>query len=532
MPEYEKLRLKQYAQIQDRETSESKYWKCFVHTAKEEEKLHGTPNSIHFNPVDAGMYIVTASAKINLYNAFDKLQRGYSRFQDDAFSGRFRKDGKLIVAGDKSGYLKVFDVQTKSVLRQLKKHSAAVRSTVWSCDGLHMISGSDDRSVLRWDLATQEVVWDNKFGSAHRGHTDYVRRVSSHPTSSELFISGGMDHMVHVWDHRQPAPVHSFTHDQPIEDCMVSPSGTLLFSAHGNSIKIWDLLVGNGRSLHEFSNHQKNISSIAMDSSSNRLLSSGLDGHVKIYSMQSMEVTYGYHYDKPIVSMDINNDNTKVVFGFVDGTVVRRNRSLAATQGSLLGVETVSSSSSSNPAEHHRKILAKHKSGTDVESGIVEVDRMTRLAPYDTQLKKFQYQQALDSALHTRNPLVVMTVLEELSHRSGLTIALSGRDETTLESLLAFIARYVAHPRYARLLVQVAHRLLDLYASVLGHSDAIDELFLKLQKQVNQEKSFRREIMKIMGSLDSIINMSSIQQQRQAMTEDSIQPHAGTEASS
>jgi hypothetical protein len=58
-------------------------------------------------------------------------------------------------------------------------------------------------------------------------------------------------------------------------------------------------------------------------------------------------------------------------------------------------------------------------------------------------------------------------------------------DESTLEPLLSFAARYVAHPRYARLIVAVAHKMLDLYASVLGHSDAIDELFLKLHRQVS-----------------------------------------------
>lgn len=31
----------------------------------------------------------------------------------------------------------------------------------------------------------------------------------------------------------------------------------------------------------------------------------------------------------------------------------------------------------------------------------------------------------------------------------------------------------------------VAHKVLDLYASVLGQSDSIDELFLKLHRQVS-----------------------------------------------
>ena len=131
MPEFQKLRLKQFPQIQDRETSEAKYWKAYSIT--KEEKLLGTPNCIHFNPVSSDSYVVTASTKVMLYDSLsDKVQRSYSRFTDDCFSGRFRKDGKLLVAGDKEGYVKVFDVKTKALLRQLKRHTAAVRATTWA----------------------------------------------------------------------------------------------------------------------------------------------------------------------------------------------------------------------------------------------------------------------------------------------------------------------------------------------------------------------------------------------------------------
>ena len=57
-------------------------------------------------------------------------------------------------------------------------------------------------------------------------------------------------------------------------------------------------------------------------------------------------------------------------------------------------------------------------------------------------------------------------------------------DEITLEPLLSFAARYVSHPRYARLIALVAQKILDLYASVLGQSDSTDELFLRLHRQV------------------------------------------------
>ena len=75
---------------------------------------------------------------------------------------------------------------------------------------------------------------------------------------------------------------------------------------------------------------------------------------------------------------------------------------------------------------------------------------------------------------------------------------------------LSFLARYVSHPRYARLIIQVAHRVVDLYAEVLGRSDSIDELFVKLHRQVKAEVGFQKQAVRVVGSLDGIISAASL----------------------
>ncbi len=402
-------------------------------------------------------------------------------------------------------------------MRQMKRHTAAVRSTVWACDGLRIVSGSDDKKVLRWDLATEEVLWNSK-----SYHTDYVRTVDASPVSADMFASGGYDHTVKIWDARQEAPLQSFVHGQPVEHCMFTPSGTMLLTAGGSEIKVWDIL-GGGRLLHTFNNHQKNITCLTMDGTHSRLLSAGLDGHVKIYSLQTMQVVHGMKFGSPLVSVAMSQDNKKLVVGFVDGNLMVRTRrpdSFANSSGAGVG-STVAplALEAASLSESHSSLLRQnrfHKGAGLVhehsaeDSGNVETERTARLQPYEKLLKKFSYQKALDAALKTHNPLVVITVLEELCRRSGLTIALSGRDESALEPLISFAARYVNHPKFSKLIIQVAHKVLDLYAGVLGHSEAIDELFAKLQRQVKSEVSFHRQIMRVMGSLDGIISAATM----------------------
>ena len=178
----------------------------------------------------------------------------------------------------------VFDVKTKAMLRQLRRHTAPVRATTWASDGLNMISGSDDKKVKLWDLASQEVIWDSR-----NAHSDYVRCVESNPVAPEMFVSGAYDHTVKLWDRRQEQAVCDMDHGHPVECCLIASSGAMVLTAGGNEIKLWDV-VGGGRLVHTFCNHQKNITGMCFDGTGSRLLSCGLDGHVKVYSLQTMQV--------------------------------------------------------------------------------------------------------------------------------------------------------------------------------------------------------------------------------------------------
>lgn len=77
-------------------------------------------------------------------------------------------------------------------------------------------------------------------------------------------------------------------------------------------------------------------------------------------------------------------------------------------------------------------------------------------------LRKFEYSQALDSALSTHNPLIVATVLYELRQRGdAYRIALSNRDDEQLAVLLEFLVKNLCNPKYTE-------PLLDTTRTVLG----------------------------------------------------------------
>ena len=82
-------------------------------------------------------------------------------------AGNFRHDGKLLTAGDEKGNIKLFDVETKTMLRQAQPHSSAVHAVDFFST-TQLLSGSDDKTICLYDIPTNMVI------NTYAGHT--VRR--------------------------------------------------------------------------------------------------------------------------------------------------------------------------------------------------------------------------------------------------------------------------------------------------------------------------------------------------------------------
>lgn len=80
-------------------------------------------------------------------------------------------------------------------------------------------------------------------------------------------------------------------HGHPVESVLLFPTGTLLASAGGPQMKIWDMIAG-GRQIAAVSNHQKTITSMTFNSDSSRILTASLDSHVRIYNVDAFRIVH------------------------------------------------------------------------------------------------------------------------------------------------------------------------------------------------------------------------------------------------
>ena len=384
--DYQKLQIKRFPSLSGRKTAESRYWRRFKFPILIKE--YAAVTSIDFSPTLPHDFAVTSSTRIQVYSPrTHTVIKTFSRFNDVVYSGKFRRDGKLIVAGDETGLVQVFDVDTKSILRSFKNHEGPVHVAQFSLDNIHIFSAADDKTVRCWDLPTGSLL------TTFDEHQDYVRAGATTLDHPNLCLTGSYDRTVKLWDIRSPSSVITLNHEHPVESVLMFPNGGMALSAGSNIIKVWDMLRG-GRPVYSFSNHQKTITSMCFDSSCSRLISASLDHHIKIYSTQDFKTMHSVKYPAPLLSVSISPDDTHLVTGMANGILSIRQR--------LVKTEDLSKNQEWKNRLHagtYRYFVRGKSHLADPQDFLVTSSKKPKLRKYEAFLRKFQYKNALDASL-------------------------------------------------------------------------------------------------------------------------------------
>jgi U3 small nucleolar RNA-associated protein 15 len=458
-----------------------------------------------------------------------------------ALAAAVRQDGRLVAVGTQDGSVRIADVTSRAVLatfgqgggKKNKGRGAAlpVRTVAWLRDGQHVVAGGDDGRLRLWSLQTAGGGSSRTPRVTFSGHGDAVRCTALWQASTTaagtwpqdaLLFSGSYDTTIRIWKVDEATGDETpclavLPHGAPVEALLVLPAAPTsgvpcwLLSAGGTTIKVWNPLTGVCVQ-HVDARHRKTITSLLSLARHNpttpddevhmRVFSAGLDGLLRVHAWNgttgSLTHLHGIPLGVAVTSMAADPTGTKLALGTVDGKVWVRQRGEA-----IRARKRTREAPAGTYAFFQRGMNATPVSGDHVVQDVA--GKKKKLRKFDVALKKFRYGDALDEALETRIPSTVVSVLEELGKRRGLTIALSNRDEESLEPVLAFTVRYIARPRFAALLVGVAHKLLDIYGPVAGQSEVIDELFAKLQQQVSMECKDQQNLLRLTGQIDALL---------------------------
>lgn len=167
------------------------------------------------------------------------------------------------------------------------------------------------------------------------------------------------------------------------------------------------------------------------------------------------------------------------------------------------------SSSPSGPRAGSKKYFkrggAVKPAADDVVVGTKRKRRKMQM--HDVFLRQFKYGDALNAALDTCDPITITSVIDELSIRKGLNVALANRPESDVSRILQLMLRYIIQPRFSRSLVTLGGVLCKLYG-VSHSSPELIKSWSALNNRLKQELKLHAELGKVTGTISMLINAS------------------------
>ncbi|PWY90924.1 small nucleolar ribonucleo protein complex subunit Utp15 [Aspergillus heteromorphus CBS 117.55] len=518
-------------------TPEQQYWKTFKNPLLIPSPANGPVNLITqpsapssasafpslSQPPD--VFTVTTGARVQIYSIRTrKLLRTITRFDDTVRGTDIRPDGRVIAVGDDTGTVQVFDVSSRAILKTWREHQQPVWVTKFSpSDPTSVLTASDDRTVRLWDLPTENSA------KVFVGHTDYVRSGAFMPgslASSGLVVSGSYDRTVRLWDPRvENRSAMTFKMGAAIETVLPMPTGTTVLAAADNKIAVLDIVAG--KPLHMIQSHQKTVTSLALASNGERLLSGALDGHLKVFETTGWNVVSGSKYPSPILSLraitsGVAQEDKHIAVGMQSGLLSiktrlsgqqkikdkeRRKEMQALLEGKLEEHDRkVAKQKKARGSGWERRLRGRDFVGEGVDIVIDGQDRKKRKKEqsWEHDLRKARYSAALDAVLSSTDKTAQLTALTALRHRSALRASLQNRDEVTLQPVLQWVHKNIMEPRLVKLSVEVAMNVLDIYSGNLGQSAQIDKMVERLHRRVREEVEMAHQASQTKGMLDML----------------------------
>jgi WD40 repeat protein len=159
----------------------------------------------------------------------------------------------------------------------LKGHAATVYAIAFSPDGKYVVTGSFDKTIKLWEVATGKEI------KTYDGHKNLVLSLAFHPTGHAI-ASGSSDNSVKLWDIPSSSPLREFLAADAVNRVALAPDGKILAAAgKDGSVKLWS--TADGKSILNLTGHVGPVTDVAFNSKGLLLASSGADGTVRFWDV-------------------------------------------------------------------------------------------------------------------------------------------------------------------------------------------------------------------------------------------------------
>jgi WD40 repeat protein len=196
------------------------------------------------------------------------------RFTQVVFSG----DGKLLAATWLDNGIRIYDVEQRKLIKTLHGHTERVLSIAFSPDQTQLISGSQDKTAIVWDLDHAE----RRFSLPAQPGVLGVGCVAWSPDGKTLATASGKD-VCRLWDASTGRLLETLVaHEGKVFEATFSPDGkTLATGGEDHLAKLWD--VATGKLVRTYDCRSGKVLCLRFSPDGKSFVTTGRDGEAKLW---------------------------------------------------------------------------------------------------------------------------------------------------------------------------------------------------------------------------------------------------------
>jgi WD40 repeat protein len=228
----------------------------------------------------------------------------------------FTKKGEAIGIAD-NNTIKVYSTLSGILLNEFKNgHRDQILSIDISNDSSMLASGGKDSTVVIWDMKNNLILKKLQYRNG------IITSVKISPDNKYL-LTGGTDKKVILYDIVQNKVIYEFAkHNDAITSVALSRDGKFVASGSGdNLVNIYS--VDKGTLIASLKGHNNWVRDICFSNDGKKLISCGDDSRIITWNTSDMNNIYLLTDSKLrkswVLSIDLNEDNTTIASGDLDG---------------------------------------------------------------------------------------------------------------------------------------------------------------------------------------------------------------------
>ncbi|GAB4379124.1 MAG: hypothetical protein Kow00121_32580 [Elainellaceae cyanobacterium] len=247
--------------------------------------------------------------------ASEVLQDLGVKAQSRAASGRTRQSQRQLTEADAEHRWRC--------VQSLTGHEGAVTAIAISPGGRIIASGSSDKSIRFWSLATGELLhtFPGRSLWGGTGHTAQISAIAFSP-DGETIASGSEDGTIKWWDLDSKELIYSLpSHGWSISAIAFAAKGYFLASGSSDGlIQLWDL--DHKELITNLSKHQEQVSALLFADKGRTLISSSYDTTIRLWDLKTdgvLNILNG-HLDR-VSAIALSPDGRTLISGSKDKTI-------------------------------------------------------------------------------------------------------------------------------------------------------------------------------------------------------------------